>query len=151
MSWTEPPSTSHEDRYRELIESVIQLDNRCEICRRGPQFSADSAITLMAGGMCDAGNWVNATIGTGRQLLRLPGLPFHARMLVSPELASSCGKSGPSALFHSPYMICRHMYMFLNLSKPLPANAANGLHGGYLSPLSVFLVCPASGLPRCRV
>ena len=63
----------------------------------------------MASGMCNVGNWLNTVILAGRQLLKLPDFPVHARMLVSPELVSSCPKSRPSAWSPSPYTTGKEM------------------------------------------
>ena len=58
---------------------------------------------VMARGMCEVGKSLNTMMLAGRQLLKLPDFPIHARMLVSPELVSSWAKSRPSALSPSPY------------------------------------------------
>ena len=56
-----------------------------------------------ASGICEVGISLNTDIWAGRKLLNLPDLPVHAKMLVSPELVSSCANSRPSAWSPSPY------------------------------------------------
>ena len=58
----------------------------------------------MADRICEVKSQLKIVILDRRQLLKLPDLPVHARMLTSPQLVSSCAKSQPSALSPSPYV-----------------------------------------------
>ena len=64
-----------------------------------PSISAQSR----AGRMCIVGSWLKTAILAGRQLLKPPDHPVHARTVVSPELVSSYARNRPSALSPSPY------------------------------------------------
>ena len=70
---------------------------------RTPPGIVATSVPVTMDEMCEVGSCLKTAILAGRQLLKLPDLPVYARMLVSPELASSCASSLPSALSPSPY------------------------------------------------
>ena len=65
--------------------------------------------TRIAGGMCEGGSCLNTVMLVGRQLLKLPDFLVQARILVSPELVSSCANSHSSARSPSPYTTGKDM------------------------------------------
>ena len=87
------------------LSEELELSEKLELSEEPDNLAMSLSILgrSRAGGMCVVGSWLNTAILVGRQLLKLPDRPVHARILVSPELVSSCAKNRPSALSPSPY------------------------------------------------